>query len=463
MKISFHGAAQTVTGSKHLITLWDEEKILLDCGMFQGMGKDTHTLNRAYGFEPKMIDHLVLSHAHVDHSGLIPKLVKDGYRGKIYCTPATYDVCEIMLMDSAHIQESDMRFARKRHLEEAREPLYTRKDVEKCLQQFVTVDYDQPFDINDHIRLLFTDNGHILGSAAVHLRIREVNEITRVAFTGDIGRYDTALLKDPHSFPQADVIICESTYGDRLHACCEDADQEILDTVVKTCKGQRGKVIIPAFSLGRTQEVVYALNKLNMHGLIPDIKVFVDSPLAVNATDIMRKYMSDLNRKVQSFMVSRPDPFGFDRLSYITDKKDSQSLNARKDPHVIISSAGMAEAGRVRHHIAHSIGDPKNTILIVGYAEPMSLAGKLRNGEKKVRIFDTEYEVRAQVKVIDSLSAHGDYKEMIRYLSCQNPEKVRRIFLVHGEPESQSAFKEHLKDAGFSHIHIPAKGTEFTV
>ncbi|MEQ6118420.1 MBL fold metallo-hydrolase [Reichenbachiella sp. MALMAid0571] len=466
MEISFNGAAQTVTGSKHLITLWDNEKILLDCGMFQGMGKDTYTLNKEFGFDPKDVNHLILSHAHIDHSGLIPKLVKDGFVGNIYCTHATFDLCKIMLMDSAHIQEADARFVNKRRRVQGREmiePLYAKEDVVNCLLQFVPIDYDTPFEINDHIKLLFTDNGHILGSATTNLSIREVNETTQLAYTGDIGGYNTALLKNPSPFPQADIIICESTYGDRLHNKSIHPDQEILDAIIDTCKNRKGKVIIPAFSLGRTQEIVYALNKLNLYGLLPDVKVYVDSPLAVNATRIMRSYASNLNEEVQEFIESRPDPFGFDRLTYITDKRDSQKLNDQKGPFILISSSGMAEAGRVKHHIMHNIEDDRNSILIVGYAEPLSLAGKLRNGDKMVKIFGVEHQVNAKVKAIDSLSAHGDYQEMIKYLSCQKPEKVRQFFLVHGEHNVQQSFKAKLKEVGFNNINIPSRYSEYSI
>lgn len=466
MKITFHGAAKTVTGSKHLITLWDNEKILLDCGMFQGMGKDTHSLNNDLGFDPKTVDHMILSHAHIDHSGLIPKLVKDGYNGKIYCTPATYDLCKIMLMDSAHIQEADVRYVNKRKRSQRKsiiKPLYNKSDVEKCLEQFVTVEFNKELEINDHIKLLFTGNGHILGSATVNLTIREVNEISRVTYTGDVGRYGTSLMKDPESFPQADVIICESTYGDRLHECCEDADQRILDIIMETCLERNGKVIIPAFSLGRTQEIVYALNRLNLYGLLPEINIYVDSPLSVNATNIMRKYASLLNIEVQEFVEDRPDPFGFDRLTYITDKKESQKLNQHKSPMVIISASGMAEAGRVKHHIMNNINDDRNTILLVGYAEPLSLGGKLRNGDKYVKIFGMEFQVRARVEVIDSFSAHGDYKELIHYLSCQKSTSVGNFFIVHGEPQAQIAFKDRLKEVGFKNILIPNQHESFKI
>jgi metallo-beta-lactamase family protein len=465
MKISFHGAAKTVTGSKHLISLANNEEILLDCGMFQGLGPDTHTLNRTFGFEPKIIDYLILSHAHIDHSGLIPKLVKEGYKGKIYCTRATFDLCTIMLMDSALIQEADARFVNKKHHFQSplTEALYTVEDVEYCLEQFECHDYDTPFKLNDHVEVLLTDNGHILGSATINLSIKEKNETKHITYTGDIGRYGSALLKDPFPFPQADTIICESTYGDRLHEKCEEAEHEILNVIVNTCKNKKGKVIIPAFSLGRTQEIVYSLNKLNLRGLLPDVKVYVDSPLAVNATNIMRKYADSLNESVQEFIRSRPDPFGFDWLTYVNTKEESQRLNSIDGPFILISSAGMAEAGRIKHHLMHTIEDPKNTILLVGFAEGKSLAGRLREGEKIVSIYGKEFQVLADVIVINSLSAHADYNEIIHYLSCQDPAKVNNFFIVHGDPEAQIALKERLEDLGFHNLIIPSKDEEFYI
>lgn len=463
MKIGFYGAAETVTGSKHLISLENNEEILLDCGMFQGLGPDTQTLNRNFGFEAKTIDYLILSHAHVDHSGLIPKLVKEGYKGKIYCTRATFDICNIMLMDSALIQEADARFVNKKHHFQAplTEALYTVEDVEYCLKQFECHDYNSPFKLNDHVEVLFTDNGHILGSATINLSIKEKNKTRHICYTGDIGRYGSALLKDPFPFPQADTIICESTYGDRLHEKCEKAEQEILDVIIDTCQKKKGKVIIPAFSLGRTQEIVYSLNKLNLHGLLPDVKVFVDSPLAVNATNIMRKYAAALNESVQEFIRSRPDPFGFDWLTYVNTKEESQHLNSLDGPFILISSAGMAEAGRIKHHLMHTIEDPKNTILLVGFAEGKSLAGRLREGEKIVSIYGKEFQVLADVVVINSLSAHADYKEIIQYLSCQDPTKVKHFFIVHGDPEAQIALKKRLENEGFHNLIIPSKDEEF--
>ena len=461
MILSFHGAAQCVTGSKHLIRLENGKRILLDCGMFQGMGRETHQLNRHFGFDPRSIDYLFLSHAHIDHSGLIPRLVREGFNGRIFCTPPTFDLCEIMLADSAYIQEADIRFVNKRKAKQGKsliEPLYTKEDVDKCLPLFHIVDYNEQFKVDDFVTVTFTDNGHILGSSSVNLRILEGSQTKYLTFTGDIGRYHSPLLRDPQEFPQANYIICESTYGNRLHDKIESAAQQLFEHIQYTCANKQGKLIIPAFSLGRTQEIVFALNNLNLHGLLPGIKIYVDSPLAVNATEVTRKHVECLNQNVKSFIEKRSDPFGFGALTYIKSKDESQELNERKEPCVIISASGMAEAGRVKHHIKHAISHKDNTILLVGYAEPHSLSGRLKSGDKEVIIFGEPYQVRADVKSIDALSAHGDYKEMIQFLSCQDPEKVEKVFLVHGEKEAQEYFKKKLKDAGFNHIFIPEMG-----
>lgn len=465
MEIKFAGAAGTVTGSKHIITLWDNKRIMLDCGMYQGLGKDTHKLNSEDFAAPNEISAIVLTHAHIDHSGLIPKFVKDGYEGSIYCTEATYALCEIMLRDSAYIQEADVHYSNKRHKREgndAYEPLYTSKHVEKALEQFVIVKEHQKTKVVDGVEITFIPNGHILGSAAVYLNIDELSEQHTLLYTADIGRYNTALIKDPEAVPQADYVICESTYGDRLHDRTVDAEQALLDTLLHTFKEKKGKLIIPAFSLGRTQELVFALNKLDLHGLLPEVKIFVDSPLATNATEITRKYSYLLTKEVQRFCKSRKDPFGFDKLSYTKQINESKRLNVTSNPCVIISASGMADAGRVKHHIYHGIEDPKNTILFVGYAEPNSLAGKLQRGDRRVTIFGDQKEVKAEIVYIKSLSAHGDYEEMIKYLSSMNPGKIKKLFLVHGERKVQEHFKEELKKAGHHSIVIPSKNETFS-
>lgn len=466
MQIAFHGAAQTVTGSKHLITLEGGERILLDCGMFQGMGAETDDLNRHFGFNPAQVDHVILTHAHIDHSGLLPRLIKQGYAGKVYCTEATADICSFMLMDSAHIIEADVAFVNKRRTAQGKpklEPLYTEDDAKAALDRLVPLPVDRAIAISERVEVQLIPNGHILGSAMAHLTLKEDGRKVRLAFSGDVGRYDAQLMPDPHSFPQADVILCESTYGDRLHPIEIDPGQELLEAITDTCVRRRGKVIIPAFSLGRTQEIVYALSRLEFFGLLPDVRIYVDSPLAQHATDATREHLSLLNDEVRDFAQRRPDPFRFPQLSFIPTREASQHLNESKEPCVIISSSGMAEAGRVKHHILHNVGNEANTILIVGYAGPYSLAGRLRAGEKSVRIFGDEYEVRAEVRVIQSYSAHGDQKELMRWLSCQDARQVGELFLVHGEPEYMLELKKHLHGMGFSNIHMPIRHQVYDV
>ena len=460
MKIQFCGAARTVTGSKHILMPDDGKRILLDCGFFQGRGAETDGLNREFNFDPAKIDYLILSHAHIDHSGNIPNLVKNGFRGPIICTPATAELCKVMLSDSAHIQESDVKFINKRRMkkhEEPLKPIYSIKDVDACLPLFVTIPYNKEYMVYETLKVMFTDSGHILGSAGVNLQLTENGEVKKIFFSGDIGRYDGSILKDPQPFPQADYIITESTYGDRLHSDKTYTEQQLFDVVYNTCIVKKGKLVIPAFSLGRTQELVYALDQMEHKKMLPRINVYVDSPLSVNATNIMRNHPECFNEDIIEYMKVDANPFGFDNLIYVQDVVESKSLNELTDPCIIISASGMADAGRIKHHIANCIEDAKNTILMVGYAEPNSLGGKLRAGNKTVKIFGMEHQVNAEVIIIDSYSAHGDYKEMINYLSCQDKKKIKQIFLVHGEYEVQLNYKEKLLNAGFKYISIPVQ------
>lgn len=459
MKIQFFGAARTVTGSKHLITTKSNKKILLDCGFFQGKGQESDYLNRHIGIDPTTIDYLILSHAHIDHSGNIPNFVKQGYKGPIFCTSATLDLCKIMLKDSAHIQENDLKHVNKRRYkrgEELLEPIYTLADVEQALLQFKPIPYNHDYVIDDEIKLTLTDSGHILGSAAVNLQIKENEEIRTLCFTGDIGRYDGSILKDPQAFPQCEILISESTYGDRLHSNNNLSAEELYEVIYNTCVVKKGKLIIPAFSLGRTQELVYALDQMATNRQLPHIQVFVDSPLSINATNIMRVHPECFNEDILEYMKKDPDPFGFDKLIYVQDVEISKKINAIKEPIIIISASGMVEAGRIKHHVANNISNPDNTILIVGYAEPSSIGGKIRSGEKVVKIFGEEYKVLADVVVLDSYSAHADYNEMLKYLECQDKSKIKKVILVHGEYETQVNYKEKLLDAGFRNIVIPA-------
>ncbi|MEN9522524.1 MAG: hypothetical protein RL065_901 [Bacteroidota bacterium] len=466
MKISFHGAAHCVTGSKHLLEFKNGKKILLDCGLFQGGGADTDSLNRNWGFEPAEIDAMILSHAHIDHSGLIPKLVKDGFKGNIYCTAATFDLAEALLFDSAYIQESDLKFVNKKRIIKnllPLKPLYSADDVKSAMIHFKTVDYETIITIFDDINFSFTDVGHILGSAAVHIDYIENNKKRKLTFSGDLGRYNTSILNSPKSFRQADTIICESTYGDRLHDDSLLTTQQLLQAIEHTCFEKKGRLIIPAFSVGRTQEILYALNLLEIEGKLPFLNYYVDSPLSTDATLILKKHKECFNTKLQKVYEKDKDPFDFRGLEFVLDKTNSQQLNNRKDPLVIISASGMAEAGRVKHHIAHAITNPANTILMVGFCEENTLGAKLMRGDKKVKIFGDEYDVKADVEIIRSFSAHGDYEDISQWLSCQNLKEVEKIFVVHGEYETQQHFQTKLLKKGFGEVIVPALHQSYNV
>ena len=457
MTIEFLGAAKEVTGSKHLITTSKGKKILLDCGMFQGKGLETDSLNRNLGFNPSEIDYLLLSHPHMDHSGLIPYIVKLGFKGTIFCTPATRDLCSIMLADSGNIQEQDTYTFNKKRARQGLdpvEPIYTMLDAQEAMQYFISIPYEKEFFIDPDISVKFTDNGHILGSATINMSIKEGRRRLRLAFTGDIGRYSKRILKEPQAFPQADFIIMESTYGDRLHDNIDQSEQKLLHAVIDTCCKKKGKLIIPSFAIGRAQEIIYALDKLERSGLLPDIDVYVDSPLSLNATNIMRLHTECFNDEIKKYMEHDKDPFGFDRLRYVRSTEESKSLNSIHRPMIIISASGMMEAGRVKHHIANNIEDKRTTILAVGYCAPTTLGAKILRGDKTVSIFGTEHIVKAEIRSIDSYSAHADYEEMLRFLACQNKKKIQKIFLVHGEEQTQINFANTLKANGYNNVYI---------
>jgi metallo-beta-lactamase family protein len=456
MNVAFHGAARNVTGSKHMITLSDGTAILLDCGMFQGMGEGTADLNRHFGFEPAKVKYMVLSHAHIDHCGLIPRLVARGFSGPVYCTPATMALARILLLDSARIQEQDAEFAnRHRGGDQKVTPLYTEDHVIAAMAQFKIVDYGVDEEIDPRITIRFTDAGHIVGSALVHLTLLEGGAYTRITFSGDVGRYGDLLLKSPQRFDQADYIVLESTYGDSLHKEVEPVEETLHEIIHQTCVLRGGKVIIPAFSVGRTQELLYALNALELKGKLPDVAYYVDSPLSGQATRVLKDHPDVYNNGVKEVMKRDADPFAFRGLKFIESAAESKSLNTDARPCVIISASGMAEAGRVKHHIRNNIGNEKNTILLVGYCEPSSLGGRLAAGQKVVSIFGEEHLVQARVQSIKSMSAHGDYEDLLHLLACQDPADVKTIFLVHGEYEVQRQFAGHLREKGFGQIEIP--------
>lgn len=458
MKITFLGAARQVTGSKHLIELENGKRILLDCGLFQGKGSDTSTQNRHFGFHPKSIDMVILSHAHIDHSGLLPRLTAEGYKGEIHCTHATRDLCEIMLKDSAFIQESDVKYINRARAENGKppiKPLYTGDDVEATMPLFRSHDYGKRVQLADDVWVEFTDAGHILGSAVVNLRVKDGKQYHRIAFTGDIGRYSNRILRAPQAFPQCDYLIAESTYGDRLHNKPPKAKDALLEVVKRTCVDKGGKLIIPAFSVGRTQEIVSVLNDLEFEGKLPKIKVFVDSPLAVNATDIMRDHPECFNPRMQKFLKKDSDPFGFGDLRYIRKVEESKALNKLQGPAIIISASGMIEGGRIKHHLINNLHDKKNTVLIVGWCSESSVGGQLVNGAKEVSLFGDMYKVKAEVEVANPFSAHGDYEEMLELLSHQEKHIIKKTFLVHGNEEVMYAYRERLLKEGFHNVFVP--------
>ena len=458
MNITFHGAARNVTGSKHLLQLNDGTSILLDCGMFQGLGEQTEELNDHFGFNPKKLDYLILSHAHIDHCGLIPRLVAQGFNGQIFCTSATMDLARILMMDSAKIQTQDISYSNKHRAKKGLPlltPLYTEEQAIDALRLFKIVEYHEEYAITPRVKFHFTDAGHILGSAAVHLVILEDATETRITFSGDVGRYGDLLLKNPQRFPQADYVILESTYGDSLHKELTPIEDDLLEVIKQTCLIKKGKVIIPAFSVGRTQELLYALNALELKGVLPDVPYYVDSPLSEKATLVLKDHPEVYNKSVQEVLKVDDDPFAFKGLRFVQSTEESIALNDDPRPCVIISSSGMAEAGRVKHHIKNNINTEKTTILIVGYCEPNSLGGHLLKGDHEVYIFGEKYEVKAEVRSIKSMSAHGDYEDLLHFLNCQDPEKIKKLFLVHGDYDVQLHFSKTLKEKGFINVEIP--------
>lgn len=466
MKLIFDGATNDVTGSKHLIVTPDNKTILLDCGLYQGRGAEVDAFNRYFNFDPAGIHAVVLSHAHIDHSGNIPLLVKQGFKGKIYCTPATFDLCEILLRDSAHIHENDIKALNRRREakgEEPLEPLYTIEDVEFCLSYFTFVNYNTWFNVTNDTQVFFTEVGHILGSAAVSLKIDDYGSEKKILYTGDVGRYKSLLMRPAVNFPQPDYIITESTYGDKEHDTPLHSIERLLQIIHETCEVKKGKLLIPAFSLGRTQELIYIFNELKNEGRLPDIKIFVDSPLSLKATDIMRKHKNCLNDDVKETLIKDNDPFGFSNLFYIREVEDSIKLNTMEEPCIIISASGMAEAGRIKHHIKNNIENKNSCILFVGYCAANTLGGKLKSGAKKVKIFGKEYKVKIRIECMEEYSAHADKNELLRFLLKCNPKKIKAVFLVHGEEESKKAFQPFLVENGFVNVQIPRQKEEIEI
>ncbi|MFQ5613535.1 MAG: MBL fold metallo-hydrolase RNA specificity domain-containing protein [Anaerolineae bacterium] len=467
MELQFWGAARTVTGSMHLLKV-NNHQLLLDCGLYQGRRKEAYEINRRLPFDAAEIDALILSHAHTDHSGNIPSLVKNGFRGTIWCTSATRDLAAAMLRDSAHIQESDVKYVNKRRRRQGKrlfEPLYTQDDALAAMEQFQSVEYGRPFSPLPGVEVHFRDAGHILGSAVTVLDIDDAGRDKRLVFSGDIGRKNLPILRDPQPVQEADVVIMESTYGLRYHASSGEA-REALRQVVSDTHQRRGKVIIPAFAVGRTQELVYALHQLTEDNRIPSLDIFVDSPLAVNITEIFRLHPECYDDEMQDFMLQdeHDDPFGFGRLRYVRDVNVSKQLNDLEEPAIIISASGMCEAGRILHHLKNNIEDRRNTILFVGYQAEHTLGRKILDGRDIVPILGGDYRVRADVVRVEGYSAHADRNGLLNWLeSGRQQGDPQRVFLVHGEEKSSLALADALRERGLPRVDVPERGQAFEV
>ncbi len=460
MLLTFWGAARTVTGSMHLLELEDGRRLLMDCGLFQGRRARAQEINSELPFEAASLDAVLLSHAHIDHSGLLPKLHQLGFRGPIFATSATVDLCSAMLPDSAHIQEKDVRYVNKRHRRKglpAVEPLYGMADAEAVLEVFEEVDYGATFSPIPGVEVEYRDAGHILGSASMVLAVQEGGRTLRLGFTGDVGRSDRPILRDPQPMADCDWLISESTYGGKVHEP-PSRSKGRLEEVVRRTAARGGKVIIPAFAVGRTQEIVYILDQLETDGKLPPIPIFVDSPLAVNVTTTYRNHPECYDADLLEYLTTDDDAFGFGRLSYVREAEDSKKLNKSRLPMVVVSASGMCEAGRILHHLKHGVEDPRNTVVIVGYCAEHTLGKRLVDRAPAVRIFGEEYRLRAEVEVMNSYSAHADEPELLSFLSHLDRERLRKVFLVHGDPERQQALSAALDGQGYAAVEAPGRG-----
>ncbi len=466
MRITFYGAAQEVTGSMHLIEV-NDQRILLDCGLFQGKRAETYERNLHLPFDPTSITAVLLSHAHIDHSGNLPTLVRQGFDGYIWCTAATRNLCTYMLLDSGHIQESDVEYLNKKRARQGEPPLiplYTRADAQAALEHFIGAGYHRPVPVADGVQATFYYAGHILGSACIALDIRDraTGKAWRVVFSGDVGRAEIPIVTSPDPLTEADILIMESTYGNRLHGTYEEATKK-LRAVVRDTVRRRGRVIVPAFAVGRTQEIVFALNELEADGDIPAIPIFVDSPLAVNATEVFRMHPEEWDEQVRAFMAEgkRPNPFESPLIEYVRDQTRSKQLNYLTQPAIIISASGMAEYGRILHHLKNGIEDPDNTILFVGFQAENTLGRRIVDRESPVKILGEEHKVRAQVVAIDGFSAHADQAELLAWAQSFDRSRLQHTFVVHGEPAAQSILADKLEETGMRKVTIPQRGQSF--
>jgi metallo-beta-lactamase family protein len=466
MAINFYslGAAGEVTGSKHVIEI-DGRSYLIDCGAFQGTRAEADRKNRDFGIQADRVEAAILTHGHFDHCGMLPMLTKKGYKGNIYATPATRDIASLVMMDSARIQAKDAEYLRFRAHKQGQNfdwnPLYDEQDAVKATGQIVTVSYNRPLPIGDGVKLEFFDAGHILGSAIAFITVNKNGKETRVAYTGDLGRKGKPIIRDPSIIPAPDYLMLESTYGDRRHDSTDNAMERLAEVALRAVKN-KGKILIPAFAVERTQELVYYFHMLVDSGVIPEIPIYVDSPMATNATTIFQVHPECYDQETQdAFIKHHKNPFGFNSLHFTTSVDESKALNTVKGPAIIISADGMCEAGRIQHHLANSIGDPNTTILIVGYMAEHTLGRRIRDGEKEVKIHNEWFKVHAHVEAIDAFSAHADYAEMGDWLDAVDTSRLKRIFLVHGEGRAQTSFKEYLAGKGFKNVDIVKYGETY--
>ena len=458
VSLTFYGGVRSVTGSMHLVGI-DGYRILLDCGLYQGRREDTYQRNLNFHFEPQTIDALIVSHAHIDHIGNIPNLVKHGFKEDIHSTPATSDLASVMLLDAAHIQEKDAYFVSKvraRHHEPAVEPLYHITDVEPALKLFIGHHYDRWFTLKNGVRVIFRDAGHILGSAIIILNINNNGKNLSLCYAVDLGKRNAPIIRDPFVVDDADVLIIESTYGGRLHGDTAKAEER-LATVINETVSREGKIIVPSFALERTQELVYRLHQLKLQKRISDIPIFVDSPLAIDATDVFRMHPECFDEETNRLLHSVDDAFGFRRLQYVRSTEESMKLNDMEGPLMIISASGMAESGRILHHLKNTVGNPRNTVLIVGWQAENTLGWKLAQKWDVVRIFGEEYRRKCQVEVFDEFSAHADRNELIDWAS-KGRKRWRQVFVVHGEESASLSLAQALKDIGLPNVVVPELG-----
>ena len=464
MKLTFYGAAGEVTGSQHLLEV-NGYRLLFDCGLFQGHRAEARQKNEHFSFNPESIDAVILSHAHIDHCGNLPRLYRQGFRGPVFCTSATADVAEVMLNDSAKIQREDVRYL-SRHLKKGHpsiEPLYDQKDVRGLMNLVHPLEYRQEYEFAKDVRICFEDAGHILGSAITTLDVEEHGLWKRVIFSGDLGRRGLPLLRDPQPIGRCDVLICESTYGNRVHPRASDIKSELLK-ILEDAVANSGRVIVPAFSLGRTQHLVYFLNELFNEGALPPIPVFVDSPLSSRLTKIYRKHLNIMDSQVQALLQQDDDPFSFPWLTYVGSSQESKALNSREGAMVIIAASGMCENGRVVHHLAQAVKDEQNTIAIIGYQAAHTLGRKIAERRKYVKIFDRDFTLNAQVKKLEGLSAHADVHDFKWWFETAAQQGgIGQAFLVHGEPDSSLALAEVLREYCDEEPVIPSRGDSFEV